>query len=185
MIDSKYPEISDFISQVSLELATDNKDLSGANAKAVNVAAQAPICTMRSPGIKYQDTERSTVPVRSPQLLKQSNCQFPKSTQEPFPTDLEKSCAGITQQSAPACSVSRNLLAQIVESEGDALLLHVLLMIPEGKDFVSLDAGVHRPCNVYLNCKLFSTEETTRTPVIWGTTQPSFHFSQARLGFPF
>ncbi|XP_066477982.1 C2 domain-containing protein 3 [Tiliqua scincoides] len=165
--------------KVSLELAADNKDFSSAaaNARTVNVASQASIYSIRSPGEKLHNTDGSTASVKNPQLLKQSNCQFPKSTQEPLSTDLEKSCADVSQQLGPTLSVSHNLLAQIT-SEEDGLLLHVLLMIPEGKDFISRDTGMHRPFNVYLNCKLFSTEETTRSAVIWGTAQPTFHFSQ-------
>lgn len=163
-----------------MDLAADNKDFSSSNARALRVAPQAPIYSVRSPGIKLQEADRSPSSVKSPQLLKQSNCQVSKSTQEPLPTDLEKSSVDVGQKPRTTVSVSRSLLAQIIASEEDGLLLHVLLMVPEGKDFVSRDAGMHRCCNVYLNCKLLNTEETTTSAVVWGITQPAFHFSQAR-----
>ncbi|KAG2456658.1 C2CD3 protein, partial [Polypterus senegalus] len=59
--------------------------------------------------------------------------------------------------------------------EEDETLFHVLLMVPEGKDFSS---GSMKPYNVYLNCKFFGTEEVTRSPVIWGQSQPAFSFLQ-------
>uniref|UniRef100_A0A8B9G8E1 C2 domain containing 3 centriole elongation regulator n=1 Tax=Amazona collaria TaxID=241587 RepID=A0A8B9G8E1_9PSIT len=80
-------------------------------------------------------------------------------------------------QAAPA-SVAHHLLTQTATSEEDGLLLHVLLMVPDGKDFVAEDCGLPSSCNVYLNCKLLSTEEATRSAVVWGTTQPAFNFSQ-------
>uniref|UniRef100_A0A8V5GVB1 Uncharacterized protein n=1 Tax=Melopsittacus undulatus TaxID=13146 RepID=A0A8V5GVB1_MELUD len=80
-------------------------------------------------------------------------------------------------QAAPT-SVAHHLLTQRATSEEDGLLLHVLLMVPDGKDFVAEDQGLPSSCNVYLNCKLLSTEEATRSAVVWGTTQPAFNFSQ-------
>lgn len=71
-------------------------------------------------------------------------------------------------------SAACNLTTQFAVSQDDGLLLHVLLMVPEGKDFVVEDSS----CNVYLNCKLLSAEEATRSSVVWGTTQPAFNFSQ-------
>ncbi|XP_028656159.2 C2 domain-containing protein 3 isoform X1 [Erpetoichthys calabaricus] len=61
------------------------------------------------------------------------------------------------------------------DCEEDDTLFHVLLMVPEGKDFSS---GSMKPYNVYLNCKFFGTEEVTRSPVIWGQSQPAFSFLQ-------
>uniref|UniRef100_A0A8C5X5W2 C2 domain containing 3 centriole elongation regulator n=1 Tax=Malurus cyaneus samueli TaxID=2593467 RepID=A0A8C5X5W2_9PASS len=75
-------------------------------------------------------------------------------------------------------SATRNVLAHRAPAEEDGLLLHVLLMVPDGKDFVAEGSGFPSSCNVYLNCKLFNTEEATRSTVIWGTTQPAFNFSQ-------
>ncbi|XP_053241025.1 C2 domain-containing protein 3 isoform X3 [Podarcis raffonei] len=164
--------------KVSLELAADNKDFSSTSAKAANGAPQAPVHTIRSPGVKFQEVGRSTTPAGSPPVLKQSNCQLPKRNQESSPAVSERANVGVSQLPVPI-PVSRNLLNQLCASEEEGLLLHVLLMVPEGKVFVPKDAGFHGSCNVYLNCKLFSTEEATRSAVIWGTTQPIFQFSQA------
>nr|KAF6437085.1 C2 domain containing 3 centriole elongation regulator [Molossus molossus] len=74
---------------------------------------------------------------------------------------------------------SHNLVNQTNGSAKDSdLLLHVLLMVPDGKDFFTGESEKQPPCNVYLNCKLFSTEEVTRSVIAWGTTQPVFNFSQ-------
>ncbi|KAG8544843.1 hypothetical protein GDO81_021738 [Engystomops pustulosus] len=61
--------------------------------------------------------------------------------------------------------------------EENGLLLHVILMVPEGKDLVC--GPEYSPtCNPYLNCKLFSGPEATRSAVVWGSNQPVFSFSQ-------
>ncbi|XP_075775699.1 C2 domain-containing protein 3 isoform X2 [Pelodiscus sinensis] len=157
--------------KISLELAADNKDFTSANARSASIVHQAPVYAIRSPGIKLQEADRNVMHAKSPQLLKQSNQESFKRTEVPTTGMLQ------TPLSIPL-SVSRNLMTQINESEEDGLLLHVLLMVPDGKDFVAGDSGIHGPCNVYLNCKLFSTEEATRSAVMWGTTQPAFSFSQ-------
>uniref|UniRef100_A0A8C8RYZ5 C2 domain containing 3 centriole elongation regulator n=1 Tax=Pelusios castaneus TaxID=367368 RepID=A0A8C8RYZ5_9SAUR len=154
--------------KVSLELAADNKDFTNANARSASGVQQTLVYAARSPGIKLQEAERNVIPAKSPRLWKQSNQESSKKT--------DISNEGVPQ-STPS-SVSRNLMTQINAPEEDELLLHVLLMVHDGKDFIARDSGIHAPCNVYLNCKLFSTEEATRSAVMWGTTQPAFNFSQ-------
>ncbi|XP_077154904.1 LOW QUALITY PROTEIN: C2 domain-containing protein 3 [Ranitomeya variabilis] len=61
--------------------------------------------------------------------------------------------------------------------EESGLLLHVILMVPEGKGFVC-EPEYSSICNPYLNCKLFSTQEATRSAIVWGSDQPLFSFSQ-------
>uniref|UniRef100_A0A674I1W8 C2 domain containing 3 centriole elongation regulator n=1 Tax=Terrapene triunguis TaxID=2587831 RepID=A0A674I1W8_9SAUR len=157
--------------KVSLELAADNKDFTSANARSASTVQQAPVYAIRSPGIKLQEADRNVIHAKSPRLLKESNQESSKRTDVPRTGVL---------QSPPSMplSASRNLMTQINASEEDGLLLHVLLMVPDGKDFIAGDSGIHGSCNVYLNCKLFSTEEATRSAVMWGTTQPAFSFSQ-------
>ncbi|TFK04047.1 39S ribosomal protein L1, mitochondrial [Platysternon megacephalum] len=157
--------------KVSLELAADNKDFTSANARSASTVQQAPVYAIRSPGIKLQEADRNAIHAKSPRLLKESNQESSKRTEVPRTGAL---------QSPPSMplSASRNLMTQINASEEDGLLLHVLLMVPDGKDFIAGDSGIHGSCNVYLNCKLFSTEEATRSAVMWGTTQPAFSFSQ-------
>ncbi|NWY31931.1 C2CD3 protein, partial [Pheucticus melanocephalus] len=73
---------------------------------------------------------------------------------------------------------ARDEVTHITPAEDQGLLLHVLLMVPDGKDFPAEGSGLPSSCNVYLNCKLLSTEEATRSAVVWGTRQPAFNFSQ-------
>lgn len=63
---------------------------------------------------------------------------------------------------------------QLTEEEEVDILLHTLLMVPDGKDF---NCAPLQP-NVYLNCKLFGSEETTRSVVSWGQTHPTFSLVQ-------
>uniref|UniRef100_A0A8D2ITF3 C2 domain containing 3 centriole elongation regulator n=1 Tax=Varanus komodoensis TaxID=61221 RepID=A0A8D2ITF3_VARKO len=163
--------------KVSLELAADNKDFSSINARAGNLAQQAPVYTARSPGVTLPAADRRTAPAESPWLPKEGNCPSSKRSQESLPADPGQLRVDIGQPHVPT-PASRNLLNQLSACEEEGLLLHVLLMVPEGQVSVPRDAGRHGSCNLYLNCKLFSTEEATRSAVVWGTTQPKFHFSQ-------
>ncbi|KAG5837565.1 hypothetical protein ANANG_G00240690 [Anguilla anguilla] len=62
---------------------------------------------------------------------------------------------------------------QQAEGEG-GVLLHALLLVPDGKDFNCSPT----PPNVYLNCKMFGSDETTRSAVCWGQADPVFNFTQ-------
>ncbi|XP_040195871.1 C2 domain-containing protein 3 [Rana temporaria] len=60
--------------------------------------------------------------------------------------------------------------------EENGLLLHVVLMVPEGTGLIpGTDSNA---CNSYLKCKLFSSQEATRSSVVWGSSQPVYNFSQ-------
>ncbi|XP_063296892.1 C2 domain-containing protein 3 [Pelobates fuscus] len=65
---------------------------------------------------------------------------------------------------------------QAIEESG--LLLHVVLMVQEGRGLIPAGNDSLASCNSYLNCKLFSSPEATRSAVVWGTTQPIFNFTQ-------
>ncbi|NWU72172.1 C2CD3 protein, partial [Pterocles burchelli] len=152
--------------KVSLELAADNKDFTRTAARSALAVQPVPAHAVRSPRLEFQ--EPKNVNAESPRCLKFHNCE-----------DSQKmGAADINIVPAPPTSVVHNLMTQIIASEEDGLLLHVLLMVPDGKDFVAEDNGLCRSCNVYLICKLLSTEEATRSAVVWGTTQPAFNFSQ-------
>ncbi|NXE29401.1 C2CD3 protein, partial [Ardeotis kori] len=157
--------------KVSLELAADNKDFTRTAARSALPAQPVPAHAVRTPRLEFQEAERKSVDAESPRCL-QLNCEDSPKT----------GAAGINiaqpRQTVPT-SAARNLMTQTTASDEDGLLLHVLLMVPDGKDFVAGDSGFHSSCNVYLNCKLLSTEEATRSAVVWGTTQPAFNFSQA------
>ncbi|XP_030332685.1 C2 domain-containing protein 3-like isoform X5 [Strigops habroptila] len=156
--------------KVSLELAANNKDFTHTTARSPMAAQQAPVHAVRSPGLEFQEPTRKSISPGSPHCLKLNHI------------DSQKTGAATMNmvqppQAAPT-SVAHHLLPQIATSGEDGLLLHVLLMVPDGKDFVAEDCGLPSSCNVYLNCKLLSTEEATRSAVVWGTTQPAFNFSQ-------
>ncbi|NXE84166.1 C2CD3 protein, partial [Cochlearius cochlearius] len=157
--------------KVSLELAADNKDFTHTAARSATAAQHVPAHAVRSPQLEFQEPNKTGVNAESPRCLKLHSYE-----------DSQKTGAAsiniVQPPQAVPTSVARNLMTQITASEEDGLLLHVLLMVPDGKDFVAEDYGLHSSCNVYLNCKLLSTEEATRSAVIWGTTQPAFNFSQ-------
>ncbi|KAM6284517.1 C2 domain-containing protein 3 isoform 6-T7 [Spheniscus humboldti] len=157
--------------KVSLELAADNKDFTRTAARSAMAVQRVPARAVRSPQLEFQEPNRKSVNAESPRCLKLNNYE-----------DSEKTGAASVNMAQPPqavpTSVARNLMTQITACEEDGLLLHVLLMVPDGKDFVAEDYGLHSSCNVYLNCKLLSTEEATRSAVVWGTTQPAFNFSQ-------
>ncbi|KAM7130264.1 C2 domain-containing protein 3 isoform 2-T2 [Ciconia maguari] len=157
--------------KVSLELAADNKDFTRTAARSAVAVQQVPAHAVRSPRLEFQESNRKSVNAEGPRCLKLNNCEDSQKTRA--------ASVNIVQppQAVPT-SVAHNLMTQITASEEDGLLLHVLLMVPDGKDFVAEEYGLHSSCNVYLHCKLLSTEEATRSAVVWGTTKPAFHFSQ-------
>ncbi|XP_061072728.1 C2 domain-containing protein 3 [Conger conger] len=74
---------------------------------------------------------------------------------------------------APLSSPGRRQPQRPAETEGGALL-HTLLLVPDGREFTCSPT----PPNVYLNCKMFGSDETTRSAVSWGHSHPTFNFSQ-------
>ncbi|NWR54380.1 C2CD3 protein, partial [Bucorvus abyssinicus] len=160
--------------KVSLDLAADNKDFTRTAARSAVAAQQLPTHAITSPRLEFQESNGKSINTESPCCLKPHNCE-----------DSQATGAASASIMHPPNIAAQNLLTQITAAEGDGLLLHVLLMVPDGKDFGAEDPGLSGSCNVYLICKLLSTEEATRSAVIWGTTQPTFHFSQASLVMPF
>ncbi|KAM9318099.1 C2 domain-containing protein 3 isoform 3-T3 [Pholidichthys leucotaenia] len=59
--------------------------------------------------------------------------------------------------------------------EDPEVLLHALLMVPDGRNF---NCGPLKAPNVFLNCKLFWCDETARSVISWGQTNPTFNFVQ-------
>ncbi|XP_058041749.1 C2 domain-containing protein 3 isoform X2 [Ahaetulla prasina] len=158
--------------QVSVELAA-NKDFS--NIKASSASPRAPTGSIRGHGAIFQDAERGPpCSTRSPQ----SNRKAPARSEDPLPPAFQRSPKDVGQPPVPL-PVSRNLLKQMsASSEEEGMLLHVLLMVSEGQIAPPPNGGLESSCNLYLISKLFSTEEATRSPVAWGTSRPTFHFSQ-------
>uniref|UniRef100_A0A3P8SAM6 C2 domain containing 3 centriole elongation regulator n=1 Tax=Amphiprion percula TaxID=161767 RepID=A0A3P8SAM6_AMPPE len=64
---------------------------------------------------------------------------------------------------------------QVEQEDPEVLLLHALLMVPDGKNF---SRGPAQAPNVYLNCRLFWCDETARSVISWGHSNPSFNFVQ-------
>ncbi|XP_051963603.1 C2 domain-containing protein 3-like [Xyrauchen texanus] len=60
------------------------------------------------------------------------------------------------------------------EVEETEILLHTLLMVPEGKEF---NCAPMQP-NFYLNCKLLGSDETAQSAISWGQKHPTFNFVQ-------
>ncbi|XP_072183115.1 C2 domain-containing protein 3 [Excalfactoria chinensis] len=153
--------------KLSVELAADNKDFTCTTARcSVAVQQQVPPHAIRSPRMELWEPNRDRVNAES--CLKFSNH-----------VDSGAACTNVVQPPwSVSTPVARNLVTQLPAAEDCGLLLHVLLMVPDGKDFVAENSGLCTSCNVYLNCKLLNTEEATRSAVVWGTTQPTFNFSQ-------
>uniref|UniRef100_A0A8C4IFJ3 C2 domain containing 3 centriole elongation regulator n=1 Tax=Dicentrarchus labrax TaxID=13489 RepID=A0A8C4IFJ3_DICLA len=74
----------------------------------------------------------------------------------------------------PSLHTSPHISRLQVEEEPE-VLLHTLLMVPDGKNF---SCGPMQAPNVYLNCKLFWCDETARSVISWGQANPSFNFVQ-------
>ncbi|NWW14068.1 C2CD3 protein, partial [Oreocharis arfaki] len=157
--------------KVSLELAASNKDFACTAARSAAAGHPAPAHAMRGPQLKLQEPSRTSVNAESPLCSRRS----PEASQEAGVGSRDIAQSPLT---VPACA-ARDVVTRVAPAEEDGLLLHVLLMVPDGKDFTAEGCGLPSSCNVYLNCKLLSTEEATRSAVVWGTTQPAFNFSQA------
>ncbi|NXQ32050.1 C2CD3 protein, partial [Alaudala cheleensis] len=150
--------------KVSLQLAASKRDW------ACSTARPAPAQEVGSAQLKEQGPSRTGGNMESPLCPSRS------------PAECQEPAVGSRDTAQPLCSVpasvAQPVLARVSPAEEHGLLLHVLLMVPDGKDFIAEGSGLPTSCNVYLNCKLLSTEEATRSAVVWGTTRPVFNFSQ-------
>uniref|UniRef100_A0A8C5TWG5 C2 domain containing 3 centriole elongation regulator n=1 Tax=Malurus cyaneus samueli TaxID=2593467 RepID=A0A8C5TWG5_9PASS len=157
--------------KVSLELVTNSKGFTHTTASSATLRLPED---SQEPAVSTGDAERLLKDSQEPAVSSGDAERLLKDSQDP--------AVGTGDAERLLCSVppsaTRNVLAHRAPAEEDGLLLHVLLMVPDGKDFVAEGSGFPSSCNVYLNCKLFNTEEATRSTVIWGTTQPAFNFSQ-------
>ncbi|XP_045149043.1 C2 domain-containing protein 3 isoform X2 [Echinops telfairi] len=161
--------------KVTVELVIDHKDFTGVNTKLSSSTQHTPFCALTSPEKKLPETSQHVTGAQNAPPLSQIREETAKKEQDfllPHPESPNRT----TSMALPA---SHNLVHQTRDSAKErALLLHVLLMVPDGKDFITGESEKQPPCNVYLNCKLFSTEEVTRSLIAWGTAQPVFNFSQ-------
>uniref|UniRef100_A0A2K6LLD5 C2 domain containing 3 centriole elongation regulator n=1 Tax=Rhinopithecus bieti TaxID=61621 RepID=A0A2K6LLD5_RHIBE len=166
--------------RVTMELVTDNKDFTGINTKLSGNTHYTPLCAPTSLNKALPELNQDMTCTKNPQNLNQIHEETAKKAQNlVLPTRKSPSPLAPHPSTFMAMPASHNLVIQTNGSTKEsALLLHVLLMVPDGKDFISGESEKQSPCNVYLNCKLFSTEEVTRSVIAWGTTQPVFNFSQ-------
>uniref|UniRef100_A0A2K6FFL1 C2 domain-containing protein 3 n=1 Tax=Propithecus coquereli TaxID=379532 RepID=A0A2K6FFL1_PROCO len=163
--------------KVTVELVTDNKVFTGVNTKLGSGIQHTPPCAPISPDKILPEPSQDITHTKNPQNLNQIHEETAK---KPWNLVLSNSKSPSTNPSTfKTMPTSHNLVNQTNGStkEND-LLLYVLLMVPDGKDFITGESEKQPPCNIYLNCKLFSTEEVTRSVITWGTTQPVFNFSQ-------
>ncbi|XP_078078487.1 C2 domain-containing protein 3 [Mustelus asterias] len=168
--------------KVSVELAADNKDFTSANARlaaspkiAYVVSSPGPNLPPEPKGVDVCPVDPSPVRPHAPDSSKQNiKVQLKQSHVQDVPRIYQSEHS--YPSSVPAV---QNLIGQFSSSveEEEGFLLHVLLMVPNGKDFVMGDGTMQQQYNIYLKCKLFSTDEVTRSPVSWSTSCPVFNFS--------
>lgn len=162
-----------------MELVLGNKDFTGISAKLSSSTQPTPVSAATSSDMMRPETGQDTACTKNPQSANKTHEGTTKKTQKLVQPNPESASSVASNSSMFMTVPSRNLVHQISGSTKESsLLLHVLLMVPDGKDFVFGEPEKQPPCNVYLNCKFFSTEEVTRSVVSWGTTQPVFNFSQ-------
>ncbi|XP_069891124.1 C2 domain-containing protein 3 isoform X2 [Dipodomys merriami] len=166
--------------KVTMELVIDNKDFADVNTELTSSTQQAPLSVVTSPNKILLETSQDNTCTTDLQNTNQIHEETAKKAQRLILSN-EKPPSPVATNSSAFMSVpaSHNLVNQANGSaKENALLLYVLLMVPDGKDFITGESEKQPPCNVYLTCKLFSTEEVTRSVIAWGTTQPVFNFSQ-------
>ncbi|XP_034522241.1 C2 domain-containing protein 3 isoform X2 [Ailuropoda melanoleuca] len=166
--------------KVTVELVIDNKDFTGVNTKLSSSTQHSPPCALTSPDETLSEPGQYVTCNKNPENLNQIHKEAAKKVQNlVLPSPKSPSPVAPNPSDFMAVPASHNLANQANESTKEtALLLHVLLMVPDGKDFITGESDKQPPCNIYLNCKLFSTEEVTRSVTAWGTTQPVFNFFQ-------
>ncbi|KAM9358901.1 C2 domain-containing protein 3 [Symphorus nematophorus] len=153
--------------KVSLELAVDNKDFSSEKsqikpARRNTSPSQTAASPQRktSPRSQHSDTAREELPAGSFEGSRLNVWSPQKPSKDP--------------SRHPKFNTSPHKSQQQVEEDPE-VLLHTLLMVPDGKNF---SCGPLQAPNVYLNCKLFWCDEMARSVISWGQTDPSFNFVQ-------
>lgn len=135
--------------QVSIELTTGNRDLSS-NKSQTKLASGVTSSPRRETNKTAQRDDDGTGDDWSPGI----------PVKEP--------------SSQPDLHASTDTSQHQVEEESE-ILLHALLMVPDGRNF---SCGSMKAPNLYLNCKLFWSDAIARSIVSWSQANPSFHFVQ-------
>ncbi|XP_060682195.1 C2 domain-containing protein 3 [Hemiscyllium ocellatum] len=171
--------------KVTIELVADNKNVTSANARLA--VSPKRTCAVSNPAVSKLPVEQlkdvDVCPV-DPSPLRPRALKL--SSKRNVEAHLKQSCANYISRpsyqnhhNASPESAVQNSIEQFnfsVEEEM-GFLLHVLLMVPDGKDFVVRDGRMQQQDNIYLKCKLFSTDEATRSTVSCSTSCPVFNFS--------
>ncbi|OCT93380.1 C2 domain-containing protein 3 [Xenopus laevis] len=147
--------------KVSVELAGNNKNVLNLPEKTLEPQNQAPVSLAISSKARTELENSASYTDLRPVAEKTSSLQ----QSVPLHTGNEGLKVSVPQD-----------LQQTTEEDG--LLLHVVLMVPEGKGLITAGSDCSGICNSYLNCKLFSSQEATRSSVVWGSSQPQYNFSQ-------
>ncbi|XP_068441381.1 C2 domain-containing protein 3 isoform X2 [Clinocottus analis] len=152
--------------KISLELARDNKDFPSEKSRSkVAQRDTSPSQTAPSPQretisrSQHVDVDREELPDHSFEDPRLNVWTLQKPSKEPFPH--------------PGLHTSPGISRQQVEEDSE-VLLHTLLMVPDGKNF---NCGPRQAPNVYLNCKLWC-DETARSVISWSQANPCFNFVQ-------
>lgn len=163
-----------------MELVLGNKDFTGVSAKLSSSTQHTPLSAATGPDMARKTLQEMTCS-QNPQNSNQIHEETARKIQN-LVLPNTKSANPVSSNSPDAMIVPHHSLVHQTNgsSKESALLLHVLLMVPDGKGFVSGELE-KPPCNVYLKCKLFRTEEVTTSAISWGTAQPIFNFSQVAL----
>lgn len=144
--------------QVSLELATDNKENKRKLARRDRSPSQTAPTLQRESGSKSQHVDTSRQELTFPSS--EDSGSPPKPLNEP--------------SFHPSLLVSSHKAWKVADEDSE-VLLHTILMVPDGKNF---NCGPMQAPNVYLNCKLFWCDEMARSVVSWGQANPTFNFIQ-------
>lgn len=158
-----------FVLQVSIELGAHSKGFSSEKSKSKLSWGDMP-------------------PSQSPERQTSLRTQHPNSGMGDVPAFPFESRPNVqtpqrpSREPAPISSFQSSHKSWQQVEEQPEVLLHALLMVPDGKNF---NCGPLQAPNVYLNCKLFWCDEPARSVVSWGQANPTFNFVQVSPGDPY
>ncbi|XP_056138770.1 C2 domain-containing protein 3 [Lampris incognitus] len=146
--------------KVSVELAVHSKGFSSVK-RGPTGNARAPSHNIASP------LKEPSVRPRHDDLCEEEVPSGPTA-------DLKLDSRNAQRDSHGPFTLYQSLQSRKQVDEDHEVLLHALLMVPDGKNFI---CGPMKAPNFYLNCKLFGSD-TARSVMSWGQTNPSFNFIQ-------
>ncbi|XP_073517352.1 C2 domain-containing protein 3 isoform X2 [Phyllobates terribilis] len=148
--------------KVSVAVAGDSREFSSIPEKS-SVRAQDPFPPLPRPNVSVMVPEDPTYTEDAPERPAETAPSVPPARQHVLHHTEQP-------QGSPSHQGPKT-------EEETGRLLHVILLVPEGRGFVC-EPAYSSTCNPYLNLKLFSTQEATRSSIVWGSDQPLFSFSQ-------